>query len=199
MNTPKTPKRAKDAVADAAKRTRPAFLFSPVSDPVAAYIGLVVTDYAHLENRMISVFRVILGIESGEAATLAYLAITSPAVRWKITRGVLERDHAHTETPTVYDDLIDEFEKITKIRNKYVHGLWQMDSGNHAWLTRMQEPLDIISPRKVAKSEFNALLDRMEALRGKVALVTEAEIHNLNRRWRNSRRKGVTKNGVRLD
>lgn len=186
MNKPKQRKRAKDAASDAEKRTRPVFLSSPVSDPVAAYIGLVVTEYVHLENRMLSIFRVVLGIESGEAAALAYMAINSAAGRWAIAKRVLEHDHAHMETPTVYDDLIAEFEKITEIRNQYVHGLWQMDAKNQPWLTRTKLPLEILSPKRIPKSEFDALLDRMEVLRKRVIEVTEAEIQKLNYRWRAS-------------
>src|SRR5689334_20639631 len=118
MNIPKKRRRASGAL----RPLGPAVLFMPVPDGIGAFIGAIVTDYTELEHKMIGVFRVILGIESGEAAALAYSAIRAPRARWEIVTRVLEHDHGHINTSTIYDDIIDEFLAITSIRNEFVHG-----------------------------------------------------------------------------
>ena len=180
MNKPKSRKRAAHPPTPP---TGPSVLFHPVSDHVAAYIGLIVTQYVHLEQAMIGVFRVILGIESGEAANLAYNAITAPKLRWDIARKVLEKDHRHIATPTAYDDLIDEFHKITSFRNMCVHSLWQVDQREQPWVTETREPMDKLYPKRFLKAEFDAMIERMEALRKKITDVSQDDRWKLDRRW----------------
>jgi hypothetical protein len=163
MNKPKQPKRAKPEL-DRDSVTRPMILSTPIHDGVAAYIGQVVADYVHLEARMIGVFRVILGIRSGEVATITYHAIKSPNARWQIATDVLEKSHNHITTPHIYDEVIAEFKAITACRNKIVHGLWQMGPHDQPWLTLIREPLDSLRPVHFPKQQFNDLLARIDAL-----------------------------------
>lgn len=180
MNTPKSRKRASF---DPDLITGPAVLSHPISDHVAAYIGLIVTEYTHLEKAMIGVFRVILGIESGEAAALAYYAIKAPKTRWDIARKVLEKDHRHIETTTSYDELIDDFQKITDFRNTCVHSRWDMDARNQPWLTKSNEPLDELRPTRFRKSEFDNMLTYMHEFRDRAITVSSEDRFALDRRW----------------
>jgi hypothetical protein len=182
MNTPRKPKRA-SAEIDRATITRPAALFYPVSDHTAAYIGLIVTEYGRIEKQMIDVFQVLLGIESGEAATLTYYAITAPKTRWQIARTVLEKDHMHIRAPTSYDELIDEFHVITDFRNLCVHSVWGMDSANQPWVQRAREPEDTLRATRFLKSQFDEMLAKMHAFRDKITDVSEADRRFLEQRW----------------
>lgn len=182
MNTPKKRKRA-PTPSETPARTGPDFTTSPISDRVGAYIGQVITEYTRLEKAMLGVFRVILGIESGSAAILVYYALKAPKVRWEIARAVLEKDNMHTDTPHSYDEIIEEFGFLTDFRNDCAHSLWEMDINNQPWVTRMREPMDTIAPRKFPKSDFDQMLDRMTALRGKIITVSRKDRMILDERW----------------
>lgn len=181
MNKQRSIKRAK-GVEDAAI-TRPAMLKSPVSDGVAVHIGLLVTEYVRLEQRMEDIFRAVLRIESGEAASLAYNAIAAPSARWKMIRKVLEQDHSHIGTSHDFDDIISEFEAITAIRNRFVHGLWSMDQRDQPWLASVTTPSDGLRPRRVRLQEFLDLALRVQALDRKIIETAEREVWALDRQW----------------
>ncbi|MEO1167749.1 MAG: hypothetical protein AAFW97_03455 [Pseudomonadota bacterium] len=193
MNTPKKLKRANAGRLEASP-DHPAILFFPVSDHVAVYIGHVVTRYTSLERQMIDVFRVILGIESGEAAVLAYMAIQSPKARWDMVKQVLENDHAHAKTPAAYDEIIEEFGAIASFRNSCVHGLWWMDDDDQPWISSTKTPIDILSPRKFAKTEFDDILSRIENLRQKITDVSASDRSILDKRWSKRSQQGRDNN-----
>ena len=182
MNKPKKKKRAASTL-NTTSITRPAFLSYPVADHVAAYIGLVVTEYVRLEQKMISVFRVVLGIESGEAAFLAYNAISSPSARWKVARKVLENDQGHVTTPSSYDDLIDRFIDLTDFRNVCAHHIWEMDEHNQLWKTKTDKPLDAMQPDNFEKAKFDDALQKMHELYEDITEVVRVDRTNLDRRW----------------
>ena len=182
MNTPKKRKRASLPDLDALQNT-PAILNVRVSDPVAAYIGLLVTQYTQLERKMIAVFRVILGIESGEAADLAYMTIKSPKARWDMVRQVLRHDQRHKRTSTEYDELIDEFAEITYFRNNCIHGLWYMDERSQPWLSDPSTPFTAMTPEPVDKAAFEQMFSRITALYDRILAVSEQDRRTLDRRW----------------
>lgn len=185
MNTPKKKRRAKADLMDERGSTGTPILFRPIPDEAAAYLGHIVAAYTRLEQRMVRIFRIILGIESGEAAALAYAAIRAPQTRWEIARRVLENDHIHIKTTEDYDNLIDEFRRITSARNEYVHGDWAHDNRGGLWLVSTQGTVtDSLNPRRVPKSEFQTILNNIEALESKIISVAEKDLLALDKRWR---------------
>lgn len=184
MNTPKQKKRANPDALSELRAEGPLLHYRPIPDEAAAYLGHIVAAYTDLERRMIDIFRVILRIESGEAATLAYSAIKAPSARWDMVRRVLENDHHHIATSADYDRVINEFDRITKIRNSFVHGSWSHDGKGGLWLSPTHSTVvEFLKPRRVKKSEFSNFLDDVEKLGAHILDVAEKERRLLDQRW----------------
>jgi hypothetical protein len=143
-----------------------------VADPaIASLLGQILVAWPHFENAMVSVFERLLGVQRGnfDAARLVFYALVAPKTRIDVMRKLLQEGHLNAKKGNEYDEVIDEFEKLNGLRNKYVHGRWwthetgdtHLQLDNSAFFTQVQY-------RKVSKHELEEFLSRLSALWSRV-------------------------------
>lgn len=128
MNTPKSrkPERFVEPKGDGAPVAGPPiFMTRGLPDQKsAALLGNIVAQWTHLEDSMIDVLAVLLGEQGQAAAQETFRAINSSQARLKVMRTLLEGSPINSHRSAAYDEILDEFDALTKLRNQYVHGLW---------------------------------------------------------------------------
>lgn len=66
----------------------------------------------------------LLGVKNRVAGHISR-TILSPAARIDLMRALLERAPQNSGRPTYFDEIIAEFQAVTKLRNQYAHGKWE--------------------------------------------------------------------------
>ena len=150
-----------------------------IKDPsLAAAFGWMISYWPHLEQKMIEFFEELLtgrqsNLDSGLiwSSREIFRSITSQGMRIDIMKGLLHRTPHNAGKGDIYDEIIDEFEALNKIRNEYVHGLWRWsDSENKLYLTT-HKSADLVQNSESRAIDINTLhsdFDRMRSLWAKL-------------------------------
>ncbi|HWQ94617.1 MAG TPA: hypothetical protein VN418_03840 [Gammaproteobacteria bacterium] len=138
---------------------------------LAMLLGQVLVAWAHFEDQMISFFEKLLGVQHGnlDTARLIFYALVAQKIRIEVMRKLLQKARHNKSKGKRYDEILDEFEKLNTMRNKYVHGLWwthengdtHLQLDNSAFFTHVEY-------RKVTKKELEGFLSRLNTLWAKV-------------------------------
>ncbi|WP_374312161.1 hypothetical protein [Dongia sp.] len=172
-------------------RTRPPVRYSPkisptkdglfrtgiANDQFAETIGLIITHWPHIEEKMVVIFADLTGIDDFSSARLIFRSIINQNTRIDIMTAMLEKAPQNRERAIFFDNIIKEFKALNRIRNTYAHGLWythedgetiylEAETDNyHAFLDKREVPLtelvDVLSRYQSLQGE---LLDRGRAL-----------------------------------
>lgn len=167
MNTPSTPKRWTGQFSwphgpDEA-------LSHTVSDEkILAKIGEIIVAFGHLEQHMRDIMSILIG-GPHYAGSIISDAIMSAKTRTDIMRRLLQEMPENAERPKHLDDVLDDFLKINKRRNDYVHGLWYTAEKSKLVMRCGTDGLGLsfMRAKPVSIDEMETLLD---------------DISNLNRR-----------------
>lgn len=140
------------------------------------YFALFLTGYQHLEDHMVDVLASLLNdnIHTARAdANVIFRSVINAKDRIRIIRNLLQESTKNVKKPAFYDEVIDEFESLTKTRNEYVHGLW--------WSHHETGRVFLVSPqptyfpsfferREVKKSDMKHNINRLRKLDWKILL-----------------------------
>lgn len=159
MNTPKSKMPKRYTRKPAEPGTHKGFIQDP---EVAALLGRMISQWSHIEEMMVDLFRELTTIQDHGVARIVFRSIIAQSAREKIMRAALERALVHKAKPAIYDELISEFMALNGIRNDYVHGLWWTDEQQRTILQVQTATWDIaVAGREVTKAEIEANIKKM--------------------------------------
>jgi hypothetical protein len=119
---------------------------------------------------MVPVFQDLMGTTDHATARLMFRSIVNPTIRIAIMRSLLEKSPNHKNKGPHYDELIDEFGALGRIRNKYAHGLWYTLEGNSRVF--IEEETDtahsFLQKREVTDKELDEVTRRFSDFLGKL-------------------------------
>jgi hypothetical protein len=107
-------------------------------DHAAAIFTALVTEFTYLEKAMDRVFSRLLGTDDQTASQLCQ-KIMSPSARIQMMRTLLHHSKRNADKSASYDEMIDEFEAVSLLRNHYVHGLWETSDDGELYLVRPRD------------------------------------------------------------
>jgi len=129
---------------------------------IAAVLGMLVSEYVHLENAMARVLAALLGVADPNLAGYVMRSIRSPRGRIDMMRDLLEKAPRNQLMPDDYDKAIDEFQSLTSARNNFVHGEWHTHQSGEAFVAIFDEHgWGMLTARPVAKEELEAVRKRI--------------------------------------
>ena len=104
-------------------------------DNAAITFAALVTEFSYLEKVMERVFAQLLGTDE---QTVKHLSkkIFSVSANIQMMRSLLHHAPRNSEKAAIFDELIDEFEAVSKLRNEYVHGLWEVTDDGEIYFVR---------------------------------------------------------------
>ncbi len=126
---------------------------------------------------MSKVFAVLMGTEDEVAAGYIFRAIVAQQGRIKMMDRLLASP-INADLDDFYDQALTEFEKLNKLRNQYLHGLWRTrDTGEVLLSVPTGEPLAAFrTGRKVSSKELDDVIERMGKLNIDVLMRTGVEL-----------------------
>lgn len=155
----------------------------PVSPKFAMWLGLVASEYVRLEHKMVTVFKVLMGIEDSDNANASFYSIRAPRARIDLMKDVLEKSRYNQKRPIEYDEILAEFGALTGLRNVYVHANWSMKSGTElGHLRDYSDPANAFNGKLVTPEELKALVERIQALGQKITTVVGPDQKALHER-----------------
>jgi hypothetical protein len=107
-------------------------------DEMAIKFAALVTEFVYLERAMEVVFSRLLGTDNLTATQLCQKVI-SPTTRVQMMRTLLHHGRQNATKSSVYDEIIDEFQAVSLLRNQYVHGLWETADDGRIYLVRPRD------------------------------------------------------------
>jgi hypothetical protein len=90
---------------------------------------LLVTEFTHLEYRMEYILAILMESDREVASHVMRSIINAKAKRDLMT-ALLSRARHNADKPEDFDEIIDDFNAVSKIRNDLVHARWQTDIAN---------------------------------------------------------------------
>lgn len=171
MNTPRTkqPKRYTGKRKEKSK-SEPygVYIYALENPEFAKVLGEIVSYWSHIEEEMIDILESLLGgseDNNNVPARQIFRSIISEQARIKVMRSLLEFAEINHDKPKDYDEIIDEFAKLNKIRNTYVHGLWYTHESNRVFLRETTAEEHFFTERREVKiKELKTVVTRMENL-----------------------------------
>lgn len=152
----------------------PAGLYSDgLSNPEAArLLGMIVTEFTHLETRMKHLFGSLAGLDDPRTAAYILDSIFAVSSRIDIMRNLLEMAPRNAEAADEYDWILTEFREVNSLRNQYVHGEWfeHQESGEIRLARPRENPHDIplLSATSFDPTELDGLLERIRNLQDRI-------------------------------
>lgn len=112
---------------------------------IAIEFTLFVTEFNHLEEALERFAAFILQTD-GETAAHILRSIASAKARILLLRNVLQRARHNSKKPEVFDCILNDFEKLNDLRNKFVHAKYMTsETGEVLWLPRNQDTM-LVAP-----------------------------------------------------
>ncbi|WP_139167810.1 hypothetical protein [Bauldia litoralis] len=168
---------------------------------LAQVIGQLVGVWPHLEESMIDVFAQLAGDQTKIASYAIFRSITAERLRVDIMRTLLTATPLNVSREQVFDEVIDEFASINKLRNDYVHGIWytaSKDGKTYLSPPSASNPHAFLAARRVSVKQAEHTLIRAANLNGRI--LSEIVVADLKARGaqraasrRKSRAKAVEK------
>jgi hypothetical protein len=171
----KRPKRRKDDPQPWVKAPKGAYN-SGISDQyILMRLGAICGIWTHIEEAMIDFFSFLLG-DKGGAARPVLRSIVNQEARIQVMRGVLENTWDTVNLSEACDDLLDEFKKVTALRNRYMHGLWFTHQDGKIYLRAPSvDYWDFSDTRRVTTKELDNFITRLYALHEKAGNLRDVE------------------------
>ena len=131
--------------------------------------------WAHLEEEMIAIMASLLGDIRDSPARQVFRSLTSEQVRLKVMRSLLEAARMNASKSLFYDEVIEEFASLNKIRNSYVHGLWSTHQETEKVFiaeATSEEDFPFLANKQISLKQMEDTVKRIIALTRRVALET---------------------------
>lgn len=171
----KRPKRRKDDPKPWVKAPKGAYNSGIYDQYILMRLGVVCGIWTHIEEAMIDFFSFLLG-GTGGAARPVLRSIVNQEARIKVMRGVLENTWDTVNHSEACDDLLDEFRKVTTLRNRYVHGLWFTHQDGKVYLRSPSvDHFDFSDTRRVTTKELDNFIARLYSLYEKAHNLPDVE------------------------
>jgi hypothetical protein len=102
-----------------------------------------------------------------------FRAVNVNATRIKVLKALLHEAPINKDRTLEYDEIIDEFEAISKIRNSYVHGLWYThDSGTVYIAVASVDDFSFFEKREIGVEEIKGNIERLAELWQRIMKLT---------------------------
>jgi hypothetical protein len=162
----KNPKRHTGRIRKLRKRPDGTYSAGLWSDRHALLLGQIASYWVLVEEKMIEILRDLLGGGKEVPARQIFRSMVSNDARRKLLLTLLEQAPINRDKDGFYDDVIEKFQRLSRRRNTYIHGLWQTYQDNRtAYLSaRSTDEFHFIDIRKVPVSELEATVRDMDAL-----------------------------------
>jgi hypothetical protein len=100
-----------------------------------------------------------------------FRSVISNQGRKKLMMSLLELASINKDKEQFYDEVIDEFSKLSGVRNEYLHGLWytHKETGRVFLAEESLDDFYFFDRREVTEEEIVKAFDRMAALYQRVA------------------------------
>jgi hypothetical protein len=143
------------------------------STPHAEALAAIASGFVHLEGAMSSLLGVLMGATDRETPGYILRSIKSPKGRIDVMEDLLQLAPGNRGLDGSFDEMIDEFAAVSKLRNIYVHGLWWTadtpdkepylaEGDEHGWGFSVSDKGDL--------EKMRALIERIWALYKRVVL-----------------------------
>ena len=140
---------------------------------IAALLAKIVVAWPHIEDLMIKVFERLIGVDvhNHENGRLIFTAIVNQKIRIDLMRTLLHRSRVNRDMDQIFDTVIDEYQRLNDLRNKYIHGRWWTHENGDTYLqVDNSEQLTHVVYRKVTTKELEDYCQRLALFGGKVCL-----------------------------
>lgn len=154
-------------------------------EPYLIALAKATTRWPYLEESMTEVLSSLLGAAPrSQVALPLWRTIVSTEAKIKAMRALLEELPHNDRKSAFYDSVIDEFERLSKARNAFVHGGWSTHQDGDVFLSASTPAvLSIMQsrPRKVSLKEVEDVAQNMQDLWMRIAkeLRQEHELSSL--------------------
>ena len=129
--------------------------------------------WPHTEDLMIKVFERLIGVDvhNHENGRLIFTAIVNQKIRIDLMRTLLHRSRVNRDMDQIFDTVIDEYQRLNDLRNKYIHGRWWTHENGDTYLqVDNSEQLTHVVYRKVTTKELEDYCQRLALFGGEVCL-----------------------------
>ena len=134
---------------------------------IATLLSRILVLWPHLEDLMVGVFDRLVGTkpENYENGSLLFYAIVNQKTRIDLMRRLLQRGRSNRNRSSTYDDIIDEFQRLNDLRNRYIHGRWwtHQDGDTYLQVDNSEQPTHV-GYRKVTVKELEDFCARCGSL-----------------------------------
>jgi hypothetical protein len=123
---------------------------------------------------MIRILSALLKRGEPTPARQIFRSVVNQQIRLRIMRTLLEQTEQNRALDTAYDEVIDEFDSLNGLRNKFLHGLWwtHTESGRVFFAEPSLDEFSFLDQREVKKKELETTLRRMATLTRRIYLGT---------------------------
>lgn len=141
-----------------------------VDRQIGAKFAKIVTTFEHLENDMTCVLAVLLGDFHHGTAGYVMRAIAGARTKIDLMRGLLQKSPINQETPQLFDEILSEYQAISRVRNRWVHGKWftkfdpsaAYESGRAVYICEQEEHGAFwLESREIKEAELDAFFIRI--------------------------------------
>jgi hypothetical protein len=173
MNTPSSKPKQRYSWAPLAPKSPSGSYTSGITVPqFAQVLGEIVAYWSEIEEAMILVLAILLGNANihQSPARQVFRSLTSEQVRLKVMRSLLHEAPINQDKDEIFDEIIDEFEALNKLRNNYVHGLWATHRSGRVFIAEATTDNDVpfLRQKPISIKQLENTLKRMRDLITKI-------------------------------
>lgn len=149
MNTPRTkrPKRFsedsyREGILRGVKEPGGQFAMGLARSDAAIEFAMMTTEFTHLEILMERFAARLLGTD-GDVAAHAMRSIISAKTRIDLMQTLLERARRNSDKGGEFDEIIEEYRHVNRLRNYYVHARYKTNAstGEISWIKPKGDPI----------------------------------------------------------
>ena len=135
--------------------------------PFLAWLGASIIQWSHAEENMVRVFQELINADTGAIPVReVFFSITSAPLKINILRKLLQRSSFNADKDDDYDVLINEYEKLSKVRNDLVHGLWWTHEDGGVYLSKSDTTgFSLTDAKEVKLEELEDIAKRIIAFK----------------------------------
>lgn len=134
------------------------------NDEIAKRVVNIIAEFVQIEEYMTNVLAVLLGAKETAPSRLVVRTIKNPKAKIDLMKTLLEEAPHNIRLDSFYDEVIDEFAALNRIRNSYVHGIWWTHSSKDVYLSEFLNEIEALQPRHIQVAELDAILKRQYTL-----------------------------------
>lgn len=126
---------------------------------VALGLANVVVQWSFNEDQMISVLGILIFGRNQPPSRQIYKKLSGSAARADLMRILLQKTELNKDKSEEFDSVINEFSRLSEVRNRYVHGLWWTHENGETYLQEATKAdFDWLNVRKIEVAELTNFL-----------------------------------------